>query len=88
MDDIVASVAATPGSLEMEGVQLRRIRSLMAPQTPSAKLNQARASFYNFFSEHDRRRGTSFLATYPEMASFWRLCREQAVAARSGRRDP
>jgi organic radical activating enzyme len=87
MDDIVASVVAAPGSLEMEGVQLRRIRSLMAPQTPSAKLNQARASFYNFFSEHDRRRGTSFLATYPEMASFWRLCREQAVAARPGRGD-
>lgn len=87
MDDIVGAVAATSGALEMEGVQLRRIRSLMATPMPTAKLNQARASFYNFFTEHDRRRGTSFLSTFPEMASFWRLCREQAAAAQPHWRD-
>ncbi len=87
LDDIVASVEAARGSLEMEAVQLRRIRSLMALPTTPVKLSQNRASFYNFFTEHDRRRGTSFLATYPEMASFWRQCREQATAVLSGRRD-
>jgi organic radical activating enzyme len=85
MDDIVTSVESAPGSLKMESVQLRRIRSLMVQQMPAAKLSQARASFYNFFAEHDRRRGTSFLATFPEMASFWRLCREQAAAAQPRR---
>ena len=33
-----------------------------------------RADFYRFFSEHDRRRGTDFLHTFPEMAQFWAEC--------------
>ena len=33
-----------------------------------------RADFYRFFSEHDRRRGTNFLTTFPEMSSFWQQC--------------
>jgi organic radical activating enzyme len=36
--------------------------------------SQARADFYRFFSEHDRRRGTDFLTTFPEMKSWWREC--------------
>ena len=34
----------------------------------------ARADFYRFFSEHDRRRGTDFLKTFPEMKSWWAEC--------------
>lgn len=34
----------------------------------------ARADFYRFFSEHDRRRGTDFLQIFPEMASWWHEC--------------
>jgi organic radical activating enzyme len=30
--------------------------------------------FYRFFSEHDRRRGTDFEATFPEMLTWWRQC--------------
>jgi len=30
--------------------------------------------FYRFFSEHDRRRGTDFEATFPEMITWWRQC--------------
>ena len=36
--------------------------------------SQARADFYRFFSEHDRRRGTDFLKTFPEMRSWWAEC--------------
>jgi organic radical activating enzyme len=32
------------------------------------------ADFYRFFSEHDRRRGTNFEATFPEMITWWRQC--------------
>lgn len=35
----------------------------------------ARADFYKFFNEHDRRRGTDFLVTFPEMASWWAECK-------------
>ena len=41
-----------------------------------AKLQRDRADFFRFFSEHDRRRGTDFLATFPEMEDFWTLCQE------------
>lgn len=33
-----------------------------------------KANFYKFFSEHDRRRGTGFVRTFPEMYDFWKEC--------------
>jgi hypothetical protein len=38
-------------------------------------LNQRKADFYKFFAEHDRRRGTDFLKTFPEMSTWWNECR-------------
>jgi organic radical activating enzyme len=32
------------------------------------------ADFYRFFSEHDRRRGTNFEGTFPEMSTWWKQC--------------
>ena len=40
--------------------------------------SQARADFYRFFAEHDQRRGTDFLGTFPEMKSWWDECRYHA----------
>ena len=40
--------------------------------------SQDRADFYRFFAEHDRRRGTDFLATFPEMQSWWKECQYHA----------
>ena len=36
------------------------------------------ADFYRFFSEHDRRRGTDFEKTFPEMITWWRQCQLHA----------
>jgi hypothetical protein len=36
--------------------------------------SRAKADFYRFFAEHDRRRGTDFLATFPEMRAWWEEC--------------
>jgi hypothetical protein len=33
-----------------------------------------KADFYRFFNEHDKRRGTGFIRTYPEMHDFWKEC--------------
>jgi len=38
----------------------------------------AKADFYRFFREHDRRRGTDFLKTFPEMKSWWAECEYHA----------
>ena len=37
-----------------------------------------RADFYRFFNEHDKRRGTDFMKTFPEMREFWDECRYHA----------
>ena len=36
---------------------------------------QQKKNFYSFFNEHDRRRGTSFEKTFPEMEEFWKECK-------------
>jgi hypothetical protein len=36
---------------------------------------QQKKNFYAFFNEHDRRRGTSFEKTFPEMEEFWKECK-------------
>ena len=41
-------------------------------------LSQRKADFYRFFSEHDRRRGTDFMSTFPEMSSWWKECEYHA----------
>jgi len=38
-------------------------------------INQCKADFYRFFAEHDRRRDTNFIKTYPEMNSWWEECK-------------
>ncbi|NUN04118.1 MAG: twitch domain-containing radical SAM protein [Bdellovibrio sp.] len=35
--------------------------------------------FYKFFTEHDRRRNTHFLETFPELKEFWQFCIDSNV---------
>ena len=37
-------------------------------------IDRKRNDFYRFFNEHDKRRGTNFLETFPEMKTFWEQC--------------
>ena len=41
-------------------------------------IQQNKADFYRFFKEHDRRRGTDFSKTFPEMSSWWAECEYHA----------
>ncbi len=78
VDDIISTVKALPEATQSEVDQLTRIRSVMRTAWPDSKLRAKRADFFRFFSEHDRRRGTNFLETFPEMADFWETCRALA----------
>ena len=40
--------------------------------------SQTKADFYRFFSEHDRRRNTDFIATFPTMRQWWMECEHHA----------
>ena len=37
-----------------------------------------KGDFYRFFFEHDQRRGTDFLKTFPEMIAWWKECEYHA----------
>jgi organic radical activating enzyme len=37
-----------------------------------------RADFFRFFNEHDKRRDTDFIETFPEMREFWNECKYHA----------
>jgi hypothetical protein len=41
-------------------------------------LNQNKADFFRFFTEADRRHGTDFLKTFPEMRTWWAECEYHA----------
>ena len=38
--------------------------------------NKGMKNFYLFWSEHDKRRGTDFLNTFPELEYFWNQCKD------------
>lgn len=43
-----------------------------------AYIKKQKADFYRFFAEHDRRRDTDFLKTFPEMSAWWAECQYHA----------
>ena len=50
-------------------------RNLSYWQKNYADDKQQKKNFYEFFTEHDRRRGTRFNKIFPEMLEFWEECR-------------
>ena len=64
------------GFKDYEVQRMRRDIAWMKEGTNN--IEQKRADFYRFFSEHDRRRGTDFLKTFPEMKAFWEECKYHA----------
>jgi hypothetical protein len=46
---------------------------MLAPQDAQQQMKN-RYNFYKYFSEHDRRRGTDFVSTFPELEEFYNFC--------------
>lgn len=74
------------GIKDFEVAKLERVLSWMRLGVPAKELAIARSDFYRFFTEHDRRRSTNFLKTFPEMTDFWELC-EAASATFPGHNE-
>jgi len=60
------------GFKDYEVLKMQRDLDWMLQGTTDVE--RKRGDFYRFFNEHDRRRGTNFLETFPEMSSFWQQC--------------
>jgi hypothetical protein len=70
----------TPDLHGFRDYEIQRVRRDIALMREAQKREHgaAPADFYRFFREHDRRRGTSFLKTFPEMRAFWQACEREA----------
>ena len=44
-----------------------------APQEAEVQMKN-RYNFGKYFSEHDKRRGTNFVKTFPELEEFYNFC--------------
>ena len=63
------------GYSDVEVQKIKRIYDWMiSPQDASQQMKN-RYSFYKYFDEHDRRRGTNFVKTFPELEEFYNFCK-------------
>jgi hypothetical protein len=69
------------GFKDYEIQRLDRDIAWMRDTQPQLELDKNQADFYRFFSEHDRRRGTDFLSTFPNMSQWWQECAAHARRA-------
>jgi hypothetical protein len=63
--------------------EVQRMQRVVDWMQEGSKLDQEyviiqRADFYRFFNEHDKRRNTDFMKTFPEMREFWDECKYHA----------
>ena len=64
------------GYSDIEIQKLKRIYDWMLAPKDLNDLITNRQDFYRFFNEHDKRRGTNFVETFPEMEDFYNQCKE------------
>ncbi|HEX4923254.1 MAG TPA: hypothetical protein VFV50_04180, partial [Bdellovibrionales bacterium] len=75
--EYVSDSVAVMEQLKFHSWETDLVRRLLAHfKTPfePARQQKARMKFFNFFREYDRRRGTDFLATFPEYRAFYANC--------------
>jgi hypothetical protein len=60
--------------------EVQRLRRDIAWMREGQKKDHSdtKSDFYRFFSEHDRRRETNFLNTFPQMQQWWEECKSHA----------
>jgi organic radical activating enzyme len=66
---------ANCGFYEHEADKLKRIYNIMKDYKPNEWTNNNRKDFVKFVDEHDHRRGTNFLETFPELGEFYNRCK-------------
>lgn len=66
-----------PGFLPYELEKLKRVKTVFEQELaqPTIDTDVRRRDFAIFVDEHDKRRGTNFLKTFPEMTDFYNFCK-------------
>ncbi len=63
------------GYSDVEIQKIKRIYDWMIVEKDPTSLRVNRKDFYNFFNEHDKRRNTNFVETFPELEEFYEYCK-------------
>ncbi len=75
----IEHLSSIPGFSVFEVNRMERMIQYMK-SGPSRKdkisIYHARADFYKFVTEHDKRRGTNFLNSFPQLKNFYDLCKD------------
>jgi hypothetical protein len=66
------------GFTQLEIDKMKRLQAIMKHKDAltEEQLMTYRKDFVIFVDEHDRRRGTNFLETFPEFESFYEMCKK------------
>ncbi len=65
---------------DLEIAKFKRVVDYYETSDPDEQyLSKGRSDFYNFFTQHDERRDTDFLKTFPEYENFWNLSKEATI---------
>lgn len=63
------------GFHDTQFIKSKRILEWMRQGLEPTKKTAMQKRFYQFFKEHDRRRNTDLVATFPELEQFWESCK-------------
>ena len=77
-DNIETEQTRFHGFKDYEIQRLDRDIAWMRETVEENKRQRHMADFYKFFSEHDSRRNTNFIETFPEMQEWWNDCERQS----------
>ena len=58
--------------------KMKRLIDLSQQEIDPQLKKEAQINFYRFFKEHDKRRQTDLVQTFPELESFWMDCQNKA----------
>lgn len=64
------------GFTGVEITKIKRILDWFDSEDKPHVIKRNRRDFYRFVNEHDKRRGTNFLETFPEFEGFYELCKK------------
>jgi organic radical activating enzyme len=65
------------GFYDFEISKIQRLIDWILAPDPNFDLDLAQKNFYLFFEEHDKRRCTNLIETFPELESFYIKCKEK-----------
>jgi hypothetical protein len=65
-----------PGFVDIEIDKIKRIYDWAISSQDPVEQMKNRYNFYKFFNEHDRRRDTDFVKTFPELEEFFNFCKD------------